>query len=333
MVSLAELTGFADGPALDPPDDVVERISALGAPIGVDTLALLTERAAIWSYTRNGNVSCGGASRLMATADGWIALSLTRGDDEDLVPAWIGCEAVWASIEDTVASRASAELVERGRLLGLPIAELGERTDARAVTTELVGSAAPLASAPVVLDLSSLWAGPLCTRLLRDNGARVIKVESKTRPDGARRGPAAFFELMHAGKEFLSIDFTADGLRDLLLSADVVVEGSRPRALEQLGIDAREIVGRGPRVWLSITGHGRHAPQRNWVGFGDDAAAAGGLVAWSRDRPCFVGDAIADPLTGIAGAVAVLDRLNDGGRWLIDCNLAGVAAYVAGSAQ
>jgi crotonobetainyl-CoA:carnitine CoA-transferase CaiB-like acyl-CoA transferase len=161
----------------------------------------------------------------------------------------------------------------------------------------------------------------------------VIKVESKTRPDGARKGPAEFFDLMHAGKEVASIDFTEEALRDLLLEADVVVEGSRPRALEQLGIDAREIVQHGPRVWLSITGHGRGDPQRNWVGFGDDAAVAGGLVAWWRETPCFVGDAIADPLTGIAGAVAVRDALRQGGRWLIDCNLAGVAAYVVGDGQ
>jgi crotonobetainyl-CoA:carnitine CoA-transferase CaiB-like acyl-CoA transferase len=161
----------------------------------------------------------------------------------------------------------------------------------------------------------------------------VIKVESRTRPDGARKGPAAFFELMHTGKEFVSIDFTRDALLDLLVSADVVVEGSRPRALEQLGIDARELLTSGPRVWLSITGHGRKEPYRNWVGFGDDAAVAGGLVAWWRDAPCFLGDAIADPLTGIAGAGAVLDALRDGGRWLIDCNLAGVAAYVADASQ
>ena len=83
------------------------------------------------------------------------------------------------------------------------------------------------------------------------------------------------------------------------------------------------------RVWLSITGHGRSEPQRHWVGFGDDAAVAGGLVAWSRGEPCFLGDAIADPLTGIAGATAVIDALQQGGRWLIDCNLAGVAAFVA----
>jgi len=330
MTSLAELTGFADGPPLGPPEGVVERIRAIGAPIGVDAMALLTERAGIWSYTRNGRVSCGGATRLMESADGWMALSLTRQDDDDLVPAWIGCDARWQDVEATVATRPSAELVDQGRLLGLPVAALGERAAGPLIERTHLGDAVPLDRVPVVADLSSLWAGPLCTRLLRETGARVIKVESMTRPDGARNGPAAFFELMHAGKEFRTIDFTGETVRELLLSADVVVEGSRPRALEQLGVDAREIVANGPRVWLSITGHGRGEPQRNWVGFGDDAAVAGGLVGWWRDEPCFMGDAIADPLTGIAGAVAVRDALREGGRWLIDANLAGVGAFVAG---
>lgn len=335
MTSLAALTGFADGPPLEPSEEVVERIRAIGAPLGVDAIALLLERADIWSYTRNGRVSCGGATRLMKASDGWIALSLTRRDDEDLVPAWVGCDPSWPAIEAAVVTRTSTDLVDRGRLLGLPIAALAERGPGHAPVfmRRFLGDAAPLDRPPVVVDLSSLWAGPLCTRLLRDTGARVIKVESTTRPDGVRNGPAQFFDLMHAGKEFVTIDFTPDAVREVLLSADVVVEGSRPRALEQLGIDLHEIVEHGPRVWLSITGHGRSEPQRNWVGFGDDAAVAGGLVGWWEGSPCFMGDAIADPLTGIASARAVLDALRQGGRWLIDCNLAGVAAYVAGNSQ
>jgi hypothetical protein len=333
MATLAELTGAADGPPIEPSDAVVSRIRSLGAPLGLDAVEVLTERARIWSYGRNGRISCGGATRLMPTADGWVAVSLTRPDDEELVPAWIGCEPAWPAIEAQVATRPAAELVARGRLLGLPLAALGERRAGPLCSAERVADAVPLVRPPVVVDLSSLWAGPLCTRILHGHGARVIKVESRTRPDGARKGPAAFFELMHTGKEFVSIDFTRDALLDLLVSADVVVEGSRPRALDQLGIDARELLTSGPRVWLSITGHGRKEPYRNWVGFGDDAAVAGGLVAWWRDAPCFLGDAIADPLTGIAGAGAVLDALRDGGRWLIDCNLAGVAAYVADASQ
>jgi crotonobetainyl-CoA:carnitine CoA-transferase CaiB-like acyl-CoA transferase len=99
--------------------------------------------------------------------------------------------------------------------------------------------------------------------------------------------------------------------------------------LEQLGIDAAAMVAHGPQVWLSITGHGRAEPARNWIGFGDDAAAAGGLVGWRDGTPRFIGDAIADPLTGITAAAAVLHALALGGRWLIDCNLSGVAAHVA----
>lgn len=89
------------------------------------------------------------------------------------------------------------------------------------------------------------------------------------------------------------------------------------------------LTGAGPRVWVSITGHGREAaPER--VGFGDDAAVAGGLVVDDGEGPCFVADAIADPLTGVAAAVAVARCLAEGGRWLVDASLAGVAASVAG---
>ena len=120
-------------------------------------------------------------------------------------------------------------------------------------------------------------------------------------------------------------------LARLLVGADVVLEASRPRALEQLGLDARALVaGGGPRVWASITGHGRTGSERDRVGFGDDAAVAGGLVAWGEQRPHFVADAVADPATGLIAAAAVVDALAQGGRWLLDISLAGVAAHLRG---
>src|SRR5205085_9415171 len=112
-------------------------------------------------------------------------------------PAWIDRDPHWPDIEQAVASRPATELVERARLLGLPIARLGERTGGPPSTRTRIGDAAPLDRPPLVVDLSSLLAGPLCTHLPHDRGARVIKVESTTRPDGARRGPAAFFDRMH----------------------------------------------------------------------------------------------------------------------------------------
>jgi hypothetical protein len=303
----------------------VAAVRRLGAAAGVDAPALLGERVALAGCHGTGRVSCSGATRLLPAADGWLAVSLARPDDVELVPAWLGTSSVDAGIAGLPAAEAAA----RGRLLGLPVAVPGERAAGDLYGAVRLGDAPPLERPPVVVDLSSLWAGPLCTRILAERGARVVKVESVTRPDGARFGSPAFFDLLHAGKEFVTLQFTATELLPLLLAADVVVEGSRPRALEQLGIDAAAVVGDGPQVWLSITGHGRTGPQRDWVALGDDAAVAGGLVDWCDGEPNFVGDAVADPLTGIAGAGAVLDLLARGGRWLVDCSLAGVAAHMA----
>jgi crotonobetainyl-CoA:carnitine CoA-transferase CaiB-like acyl-CoA transferase len=166
-------------------------------------------------------------------------------------------------------------------------------------------------------------------------GARVVKVESTTRPDGARRGSTAFFELLHAGKESATVDLTRDGgrrdLASLVAGADIVLEGSRPRALEQLGIHRAELLlDGGPQVWVSITGHGRVGAARDRVGFGDDAAVGGGLVVWDEEGPCFCADAVADPSTGLTAAAAVADALTLGGRWTIDVALASVAAHLAG---
>jgi crotonobetainyl-CoA:carnitine CoA-transferase CaiB-like acyl-CoA transferase len=162
-----------------------------------------------------------------------------------------------------------------------------------------------------------------------------VKVESWHRPDGARRGPRGFYDLLNAGKRSVALDLTElDGveqLRQLLHQADVVVEASRPRALRQLGIVPDEVAAAGRlRVWLSITAFGRDAATELRVGFGDDAAAAGGLVAWDPQGPVFCADAAADPATGLVAAVAALDRFEHRGAWLVDVHLAGVAAHLAG---
>jgi hypothetical protein len=322
-----QLTGRFDGPPVVPPDGVVERILALGAPLGVDMMALLAERAAPAGFVRSGPRTCGGAGRLVRAGDGWVAVNLARDDDLASVPAWLEVDdggEPWVAVETHVPHRRTSELVERAALLGLPVAALGEVAPPRdAVRCVRTGDAPPLDRPPLVVDLSSLWAGPLCTRLLADRGAEVVKVESPTRPDGARRGPRAFFDRMNAGKRNVVCDLRSRELADLLASADVVVEASRRRALRQLGIVAEEI---GPKVWLSITGYGRAVDR---VAFGDDAAVAGGLVAWDDAGPVFLADAVADPLTGVASATAVDALLQSDGRWIVDAAMAGVAAHVA----
>jgi crotonobetainyl-CoA:carnitine CoA-transferase CaiB-like acyl-CoA transferase len=197
----------------------------------------------------------------------------------------------------------------------------------------------------VVADLSSMWAGPVCARLLGLAGATVIKVESPARPDGARSGNREFFDWLHAGHRSLSVDFgTRAGrtvLAELLEVADVVIEASRPRALAAAGLAPDMIPHRPGQVWLSITGYGRALPDR--VAFGDDAAVSGGLVGWTTVAgyggaspregrspvPVFCADAIADPLTGACGALAVARSLTAGGGELIDLSMRDVAAAFA----
>lgn len=321
---LAELTGRPDGPALAPADGVVARLEALGEPIDVDVLALAGERAPLLGLRRGGTVSCGGATWLLRAADSWVALSLARESDVELLPAFLGIDDP-SDVPGAVAAVPAADLRAVAVLLGLPFAVLGETPapDVPVMPTRL-GEAAPLDRPPVVVDLSSLWAGPLCSRLLLERGATVVKVESTTRPDGARATPA-FFARMNDGKEQRSVHPSEFG--EVLRTADVVIEGSRPRALEQLGIRAAEVVG--PRVWVSITAHGRDGAGRDRVGFGDDAAVAGGLVVHDDEGPCFVADAVADPITGVAAAAAAVAALEAGGRWLLDAALARTAAWVA----
>jgi crotonobetainyl-CoA:carnitine CoA-transferase CaiB-like acyl-CoA transferase len=386
------LTGRPDRPPLGPPAPLVGRLgevaalierrsAALGRRVAGDPLQALTARASIGGLGRGGQVSCGGATRLLRAADGWLAVTLARPDDVELVPAWLetgfapgeppgddpghGAPAgggPWPAVADAVAARPAEALVERGVLLGLPVAALPPTTPPTVAPAPL--APAPLAPAPLarlplratrlgdaapapaagdllVVELASLWAGPLCGSLLARAGLRVVKVESTRRPDGARRGPAAFFDLLNAGKRSVAIDLTtADGraaLTALIAAADVVIEGSRPRALAQLGVDAVDtraavagVAGGGPRVWASITGHGRTGDDADRVAFGDDAAVGGGLVAWDGNEPCFCGDAVADPATGLVAAAACLDALAVGGRWLLDLAMVGVAAHLAG---
>ncbi len=321
----------------------------------IDPPSLLGERAAAASLESAGRDTAGGAGRLVRVRDGWIAVQLPRPEDVAALPAWLECDgslveagdpplsarAALDRIEPLVADRESASLVERARWLGLAVAPLpgGDDADLAAIpwvtrTPPSRPSAARAPGQPLrVLDLSTLWAGPLCGRLLAWAGADVVKVEHPRRVDGARLGPTRFFDAMNGAKSMVALDAsdTTDRARllDLVRAADVVIESARPRGLAQLGIDAEALVEAQPGlVWISITGYGRPAPRGEWVAFGDDAAVAAGLVGFDvAGAPRFCGDAIADPLTGVHAAVAALAGVRLGGG-LFDLPLAGVARMV-----
>lgn len=334
------LTGRPDGPPLAAPGGPASQVrrglarfaeltsSRTGRRPQLPESALLGERAALAGLRRNGPSSCGGAFRPVATGDGWVGVSLPREADLDLVPALVERPVPgdpWDAVGRWAATRTSDAVVERIRLLGLAGAALDEPVDGPArhpvVLTPGGARRRSRRGRPRVVDLTSLWAGPLCAHLLGLAGAEVIKVEDVRRPDGARRGSAAFFDLLHAGHRAVAVDLRSPDdvarLRTLITDADLVLDSSRARALRQVGLDAAEIVADGTS-WLSITAYGRDADR---IGFGDDVAAGAGLIALDRGEPLPCGDALADPLTGVTAAVAAAAALGDHRAQLIDVSM------------
>lgn len=312
-----------------------ELSSRLG--IAVDAAELLAGRAALSGLHRQGRISAGGATRLVAGRDGWFALTLARPDDIDAVPALLESDQpidrLWPAIIAWAGRRQVADLAERARLLGLPVGVLGETAAAQPVVRRH-GKRNPFQDYArlLVVDLSSMWAGPLCGQLLTRAGATVVKVESPSRPDGTRQGERRFFDWMNTGKLCYAADFgEPSDLRQLLAVADVVIESSRPDALVYRGLGPTDIPARGGRVWLRVTGHGTEGEHAHRVGFGDDTAVAGGLVGHdpAGSGPVFCGDAIADPLTGMHAALVAAESLQRGGGEIIEIALAAVAAEYA----
>ncbi len=304
-----------------------------GAAVDVDEI--IAGRAVMSGRTPHGRISAGGATRLMRSRDAWCALTLSRADDIAAVPALVESDAgdddPWPAVEDWAAENDAAAVTARARLLGLPVAALGETPAAPPRIQRLAARTTPRGlTGLLVADLSVMWAGPLCGQLLLRAGATVVKVESVERPDGARAGPTEFFDWMNGGKLSYMVDFDEPAdLRELLSVADIVIESSRPAALSRRGLGPADAAHRDGKVWLRITGHGAEGECADWVAFGDDAAVAGGLVSGSAAAPAFCGDAIADPLTGLHAAAAVARSLRDGGGELIEMSMSAVAAEYA----
>ncbi|MEU9450387.1 CoA transferase [Streptomyces sp. NPDC048277] len=304
--------------------------------VPVDLPAALFRRAELAGFDLpSGRTSAGGSCRLLPTADGWAAINLARPDDRVSLPALLALLGTPGTDLDTAAPRTPAtELARNAQLLGIAAAAHGEARSGRApIHAERHGPPSPAARGLAdlrIVDLSALWAGPLCARLLGLAGAHVVKVESAGRPDGARRGHPEFYRWLHDGHDSLVLDFASGALADVVARADVVIEASRPRALRRLGVHAEEFLAARPgRVWVSITGYGRDDGR---IAFGDDAAVAAGLTG--RDAygdPVFLGDALADPVTGLYAAHAVACSLAAGGGELLCVSMAACSAALAAS--
>ncbi|MDX5562889.1 CoA transferase [Streptomyces sp. ID05-04B] len=324
--TLARWAATVEG-RLGPLAAVADDFTALtGVPVELGPT--LFERALAAGFRLPGGASAGGSCHLLATSDGWAAVNLARPDDHAALPALLGLlGAPRADLRTAARGTSAAELVTFAQTLGIAAAELGaDRGERPPVRAKRYGPDRRRELAGLrVVDLSALWAGPLCARLLGLAGARVVKVESHSRPDGARFGPADFYHRLHQGHESLVLDFASGALAEVVAEADLVVEASRPRALRRLGVRAEEfLAGRPGRVWVSITGYGRDDDR---IAFGDDAAVSGGLTGLDRHGdPVFLGDALGDPVTGVYAAHAAARSLERGGGELLSVSMSACTA-------
>ena len=323
-------------------DRITELSSQLGQTVRVDRAGVL-DRSAFADLQPPGLISANGSCRLLRAADGWVVANLPRESDLDLAPAWIQREIdgdPWAAIAGHLAALPWREGVEGARLLGLPVAGVGEvSADAPTTLHRRAAAGAPVRGRPIkVIDLSTMWAGPLCGQLLAEAGFEVVKYESTSRPDGQREGSPDFFARLNGRKAQATFDSASPAdlahLGDAMAAADLVLTSARPRAFAQMGLSPEALFARNPRLtWVAVSGYGWTGDAADRVAFGDDAAAAGGLVRWTaHGEPHFAGDALADPLTGLAAAAGAFEALSLGGGFLVDAPMAGVASCVAAQA-
>jgi CoA:oxalate CoA-transferase len=163
-----------------------------------------------------------------------------------------------------------------------------------------------------ILDFSAVYAGPICTRLLADCGADVIKVEPPQGGDLIRgpKGVSRVFVHFNAGKRSIAIDLKTPGgqklARKLALEADVMIENFRPGVMKRFNLDYETIKKIHPKVvYCSISGFGQSGPFVNRAAYAPIAHAASGFdMAHTRSqedpkgKPANWGIMIGDMLTG-----------------------------------
>lgn len=185
-----------------------------------------------------------------------------------------------------------------------------------------------------VVDLTSMWAGPLCTELLGRSGADVHKVSSAARPDGLVGTP--MYDELNAHKTAVDLDlrFPAgrQSLDELLGSADLLVTSLSPRALANLELLPSQLCARHPRLrTLAITAFEPDSPERDWIAYGTGVHAVSGL-GWLGDEPQAPAYSYPDPLAGLKAARVAADQLAGAAPQHTRVSLAGAVAPLASRA-
>ncbi|WP_406175932.1 CaiB/BaiF CoA transferase family protein [Streptomyces canus] len=174
-----------------------------------------------------------------------------------------------------------------------------------------------------VLDLATLFAGPIAATMLGDFGAEVVKIEHPTKPDPSRgHGPSKdgvglWWKVLGRNKRTITIDLSKRGGRATFLrlaeTADVVIENFRPGTLEKWDLGWPELSAVNPRLVLTrVTGFGQFGPYAHRPGFGTLAEAMSGFAAITGEPgapPVLPPFGLADSIAGLATAYAVMTAL------------------------
>ncbi|AGT10878.1 CaiB/BaiF CoA transferase family protein [Paracoccus aminophilus] len=189
------------------------------------------------------------------------------------------------------------------------------------MTSETASDPRPFAGI-TILDFSRVVAGPFCTALLADQGARIIKIEPPEGDDqrqmgAARAGESVNFHMLNRGKESLMLDLRQPEGRDLAQAlarrADVVIENFRPGVAARLGIDAARLCAENPRlIHCAISGFGQSGPLSALPSYDVIAQAMSGLMSVTGEPgrdPVLVGDSIGDTVAGLYAAQAITAAL------------------------
>ena len=204
-----------------------------------------------------------------------------------------------------------------------------------------------------VLDLTRVLAGPYCTMMLSDMGADVVKVERPGAGDDTRafgppfvNGESAYFMSINRNKRSVTLNLkhekALDIMRQMLETADVVVENFRPGTMESFGFGYDAVHAFNPRlVFCSISGYGHSGPDSNLPGYDLIIQGEGGAASLTGDPegpPYKVGNSQADIVAGMIAFQGILLALMSRGQTgtgqkvdisMLDCQVA-MLSYQAG---
>src|SRR5262245_54931132 len=206
------------------------------------------------------------------------------------------------------------------------------------VARNLAMGTGPLAGV-VVIDLTRVLAGPFCTMMLAELGARVIKVENPDGGDDSRtfepffQGQSAYFASLNRGKESIALDLKDKADRAVFLNlvgrADVLVENFRPGTLERLGLGYESLRTVNPRlIYAAVSGFGQTGPWSRKPAYDLIVQALGGMMSVTGQPdgpPTKAGTSVGD-LTGglflLAGiAAALYHREKTGAGQFVDVGM------------